>query len=59
MVGFNKKATQVNYVLLKEKITMKILFQLNIQKQKFKPDFNPYCPLGSLTMIYSDGGIYW
>ena len=36
---------------------IKILFEQNIQKQKFKPDFNPYCPLHSLTIIYFDGGI--
>ena len=36
---------------------IKILFWQNIQKQKFKPDFNPYCPLHFLAIIYSDGSI--
>ena len=37
---------------------MTILFWENIQKQKFKQDFNSCCPLHSLTESYSDGDIY-
>ena len=29
----------------------KIIIKQNIQKQKHKPDFSPYCPLHSLKKI--------